>query len=93
MEALQEAICTQVPMIETMPKSKRWWTKELIQMWAHTNKLGRASYKLRNISEHRIHKEHKEAKSRYQKALQNTKQQHWREWLEKAEDLDIWAAN
>ncbi len=65
MEALQEAIRTQVPMIETMLKSKRWWTKELTQMQAHTNKLGRASYKLRNISEHRIHKEHKEAKSRY----------------------------
>ncbi len=25
--------------------------------------------------------------------LQGTKQQHWRQWLEKAEDPDIWAAN
>jgi endonuclease/exonuclease/phosphatase family metal-dependent hydrolase len=92
-DVLQEAIRTQVPMIENTPKSKRWWTRELTQLRARANKLGRASFKLRNIPEHRVHKEHKEAKGEYQKTLQNTKQQHWREWLEKAEDLDIWAAN
>jgi hypothetical protein len=73
MEALQEAICTQVPIIETTPKSKCWWTKELMQLRACANKLGRASYKLRNSLEHRIHREHKEAKGKYQKSLQGTK--------------------
>jgi hypothetical protein len=67
--------------------------KELTQLRAHANKLGRASYKLRNIPEHQTHREHKEAKGKYQKMLQGTKQQHWRQWLEKAEDPDIWAAN
>jgi hypothetical protein len=67
--------------------------KELTQLQACANKLGRASFKLRHILEHRVHREHKEAKGEYQKMLQKTKQQHWREWLEKAEDLDIWAAN
>jgi hypothetical protein len=93
MEVLQKVIYMQVPTVEITLKSKCWWTKELTQMQAHANKLGRASYKLRNILEHQVYKEHKEAKSRYQKALQSTKQQHWREWLKKAEDPDIWAAN
>jgi hypothetical protein len=92
-EAIQEVIRTEVPTTEIKQKSKRWWTKELLQLQTHANKAGRTSYKLRNFPEHQVHKEHMEAKSKYQKMLQSTKQQHWREWLEKAEDLDIWAVN
>ncbi len=76
-----------------MPKSKRWWTKELSQLHSHANKAGRVVYNLRNSPDHQIHKEHKEAKSMYQNTLMNTKQQHWRQWLEKAEDPDLWVAH
>jgi hypothetical protein len=92
-EALQEAIRVVVPAEKPMSKSKRWWTKELSQLRTHTNKLGRAAYKLRGDPEHRAHEEHKVAKSKYQNAIKVTKQQHWRDWLEKAEDPDIWAAH
>jgi hypothetical protein len=80
-------------MIDFTPKSKRWWIKELSQLQTHANKLGRASYKLRDSPEHQVHGKHKEAKGKYQRMLKNTKQQHWRDWLEKAEDPDIWAVN
>jgi hypothetical protein len=93
MEALQEVIHMQVLTSEITLKSKCWWTKELTQLQVHANKLGRASFKLRHILEHQVHREHKEAKGEYQRVLQKTKQQHWRDWLEKAEDLHIWAAN
>jgi hypothetical protein len=76
-----------------MPKSKRWWTKELSQLQAHANKLGRTAYNLRDNPDHQVHKEHKVAKNKYRNAIKTTKQQHWRDWLEKAEDLDIWAAH
>jgi hypothetical protein len=92
-EALQEAIQAVVPAEKPTSKSKRWWTKELSQLWTRANKLGRAAYKLRGDPEHRAHEKHKVAKSKYQNTIKVTKQQHWRDWLEKAEDPDIWAAH
>jgi len=61
-----------------------------LQLQTHANKLGRATYKLRGILEHQVHAEHKAAKNKYQNGIKVTKQQHWRDWLEKVEDLDIW---
>jgi len=90
---LQEVICTEVHVPEITPKSKRWWNKELSQLRMCANKVGRITFNLRDFPEHQIHKEHKEAKSKYQNMLKHTKQQHWRQWLEKAEDLDLWAAH
>ena len=51
------------------------------------------AYKHRDTPGHKIHKEHNEAKKKYQNAIKTTKQQHWRDWLEMAEDPDIWAAH
>jgi hypothetical protein len=93
MLAIQETIETQVPVTEITLKSKRWWTKELTQLCKETNKLGRLSYKRRNDREHRVHAEHTEAAKRYNRTLKNTKQQHWRDWIEKAEDPDIWTVH
>jgi len=74
-------------------KSKRWWTKELLQLRTCANKLERTVYKLRGDPKHRVHEEHKAAKNKYHNAIKVTKQQHWRDWLEKAEDPDIWAVH
>ena len=57
------------------------------------NKKGRSSFNLRAEPEHAIHKEHKEVIKLYEKMLKSTKKQHWRDWLEKAEDPDIWAVH
>jgi hypothetical protein len=40
-----------------------------------------------------VHTEHKEASKKYVKTLKTTKQQHWRSWLERAKDPDIWAVH
>ena len=65
-----------VPTMEFTSKLKRWWTKELSQLWVQANKLGRNVYKLRSDPMHQVHNEHKAAKGKYQKALKHTKQQH-----------------
>jgi len=72
-DALQEAIRTEVPTDEPTSKSKRWWTKELSLLRVHANKLGRMAYKLRGIPDHRIHKDHKIAKKKYQNTIKVTK--------------------
>jgi hypothetical protein len=90
---LQDTICDSVPLTTLGPKSRRWWTKELTMLRKHVNKLGRNSFQLRAHVSHRIHMEHKEATKEYSIAIKNTKQQHWRDWLEKVEDPDIWTAH
>ena len=89
-EAIQESIKDCVPSSVICAKSKRWWTKELTQMRRNMNKLGRQSYKLRNNPAHPAHSEHLEAEKLYDRTLDRTKRQHWRDWLERAEDPDIW---
>jgi hypothetical protein len=67
--------------------------KELTQLWKLANKLSRKSFKLHNLPEHSIHAEHKEAMKTYDSTLRHTKRQHWRDWLERADNPDIWTAN
>ena len=54
------------------------------------NKLGRISYKYRNDPTHPVHLELKESSKTYSCMLENTKQQHWRDWLEQAVEPNIW---
>ena len=64
-----------------------------MQLRRHAGKLGRQAYKLKKRLEHTIHEEHKRAAKIYASTLEHTKKQHWRDWLEKAEDPDIWTVN
>ena len=53
--------------------------------------MGRQSYKWKIDCEHRVHAEHKEAAKQYTRMLKSTKEQHWRSWLERVKDPDIYA--
>lgn len=90
-ETILDTVKDCVPSTVLCAKSKRWWTKELTQMRRNMNKLGRQSYKLRNNPAHPTHKEHTDAEKLYDRTLERTKRQHWRDWLERAEDPDIWS--
>ena len=75
------------------PKSKCWWTKELMQMCKQVNSTGRQSFACCNEPEHAVHIQHKAEKKRYVGNLKYNKKQHWRDWLEKVDEPDIWTAN
>ena len=92
-KALQSIINVQVHTTEISPHAKRWWTKELMLLRRQANKLGRASSKRRSNPQDTIHAEFANAKKRYEKEIKYCKRHHWRDWLEKAEDLDIWTAH
>ena len=64
-----------------------------MQLGREANKLGRQSYDRRSDLEHVIHGKHSAAVKNYRRILEQTKRQHWRDWLEKAEDPDIWSAH
>ena len=92
-KAFQRTIDRMVPTSSITPKSKRWWTKELTQLRRATNKLGRQSYRSRAEPDHAVHNEHAKMVKKYRNTLDLTHRQHWRDWLENAEDPDIWAAH
>ena len=86
---IQRTIHGKVPIVEICSKSKQWWTKELTGLHKCTNKLGRLTYKNRGNPTHSVHAEHKAAVRVYSNTLKSMKKQHWRDWLKRAEDLDI----
>lgn len=90
---LQGTITTHVPTSEICPKSKRWWTKELMAMRRNMNKLGRKVSKLRSRPGDPLRKEYKTAKKVYAREIKKNNKQHWRDWLERAQDPDIWMAH
>ena len=92
-DAIQNTIAAKVPKSEISPKSKRWWSKELTGLRRNMNKLGRKASKLREYPDHRIHAEYEEAKKTYAKEIERSKRHHWRDWLERAVDPDIWTAH
>ena len=57
------------------------------------NKLSRQTCLLRNTPEHPVHQEHAEAVKTYDRTLERTKKQHWRDWLERTVDPDIWTVH
>ena len=92
-EAIQETIDGEVPRIDPKIRAKRWWTKELTKLRQEANRKGRKASKYRDWPEHRSHAERKEANKTFHKTLECTKRQHWQDWLEKADDPDIWTAH
>src|SRR6202789_2364967 len=92
-KALQDTITKAVPVNRICAKTKRWWTKELTLLRRKADKLGRNASKLKHLPHHHIHAEHTDAVRKYRNTLETTKKQHWRDWLERAEDPDIWTVN
>ena len=92
-EVLQKVINNKVPAKKLGVKSKLWWTKELTKLRQEANKTGRRASKYSNWLEHHSHKEHQEASKKYRRTMERTKRQHWRDWLEKSDNPDIWTAH
>jgi endonuclease/exonuclease/phosphatase family metal-dependent hydrolase/predicted RNA-binding Zn-ribbon protein involved in translation (DUF1610 family) len=92
-KALQETIEEKVPKSGVCPHSKRWWTKELKELRTKFRKLGRKIGKYRQSPDHPIHAEFREVRREYDRAIKYNKRHHWRDWLERATEPDIWTAN
>jgi hypothetical protein len=92
-KGIQETIKDKVPATEIGIKSKQWWTKELTKLRQEANRKGQKASKYRDWPDHHSHKEWQEVNKTFQMIMESTKQQHWRDWLNKAEDPDIWTAH
>lgn len=92
-KAIQETISNVVPYTTVCPHSKRWWTKEVKDLRKKFRKIGREASKCRNSPEHAVHVEFREVRKIYNKSIKYNKRHHWRDWLEKATEPDLWTAS
>jgi hypothetical protein len=90
---LQDVICTTIPMLKPCPYSKCWWNKELSDLKKAKNKLSSISYKFRAMPDHPSHEQHRAVRNQYGEAILKAKEQHWAEFLEEAEERELWIAN
>ena len=91
--ALQETIDETVPSVILGPQAKRWWTKELTGLRKNMLKIRRKLCKSRNKSNKSLWENFRDARRRFGSELEKTKKNHWRDWLEKATDPDLWTAH
>ena len=79
--------------MDVCPKLKRWWMKEIRELQMQYRKLGRKVGRYMAQPEHPIHMEYKDVHRQYNRAIKYNKRHHWRDWLEKAFDPDLWTVN
>ena len=91
--ALQETINEKVPSIILGLQAKHWWTKELTGLQKDMLKLRRKICKERGKSTNPLWARFKEARHKFRSELEKTKKNHWRDWLEKVTDPDLWTAH
>ena len=92
MEALQKTIEEKVPETRLGPQCRRWWTKELASMRKVMLKWRRKAYVNRQQIDTKALDQFKEARRKYSREIERIKRNHWRDWLEKASDPDLWTA-
>ena len=83
----------EVPTTKPSPYTKHWWSKELIELKREHSKLSKFSYHFRGIPNHPVHAKHKSAANKLRNRIDETKKEHWTEWLNNATTHDIYTTN
>ncbi|KAK7015413.1 hypothetical protein R3P38DRAFT_2409867, partial [Favolaschia claudopus] len=89
-KTLQTTIASHVPRLSLSPYAKRWWTKELTILLDNTRKMERENRK-RPCPEAETAAQ--EAVKLFKSTLETTKKQHWKDWLEHADEKSVWLAS
>jgi hypothetical protein len=90
---LQATIEAKVPKAKLGPHTKRWWTKELTELRKVMLKLRRKACKERHKDDNTAWEQFKDARRVFSNELDKIKKNHWCDWLEKADDPDLWTAH
>ena len=90
--AIQNAVKATVKVSKPSRYSKHWWNKELDEMQTHKNKLSSKAYRHKDDPDHNAHAELREYRNKYNSAIDDTKQTHWKRFLEDADEHTLWTA-
>ena len=91
--AIQETIAEVVPLAKIGLHSKRWWSKELTELRQKMMQSRRKASKLRHDPGNPHWELFKEARRKLGSEIEKAKRNHWRDWLEKSSDPDLWTAH
>ena len=90
---IQEVLAQEVPVTKPSPYTKHWWLKELTKLKREHSKLSKLSYHFRGIPNHPIYAKHKSTTNKLRNRIDETKKEHWTEWLDNATTRDIYTTN
>jgi hypothetical protein len=90
---IQEMITNKVPKAKIGPHSKSCWTKELTELRHSMLKDRRKAHIMPYEPTNPFWEQFKEARHTFSRELDKAKCNHWRDWLEKSTDPDIWTAH
>ena len=68
-------------------------TMSMTVLCKEKNKLANIVYRWRGLPSHPCHSQLKEANRKYADLIEQTKKEHWEEWLTNASERDIWTVN
>ena len=92
-QALKSTIESKVPLCNPLPHTKWWRNQGLNKVRKEKNRLTRELYKWRDLLDHHVHTEHRQATRDYAKLIERSKKLHWETWLTNVADKDLWLAN
>jgi hypothetical protein len=81
-----------IPSVILGPQAKCWWIKELNTLRKDMLKCRRKVCKNQRARSNPLWEQFKEARCKFRSELEKTKKNHWRDWLERAMDPDLWTA-
>ena len=92
-ETIQEVLEVVVPATKPCPYTKCWWTKELMELKQVQQRLSKLSFRFRGTPNHPVHVEYKTTANKLNNRIDETKREHWTDWLENASSQDIYTTN
>lgn len=87
---LQTIVASHVPRLSSCPYAKRWWTKDLTNLLKVARKSERADFKRPTEATAAAKKI---ATNAFRAAIERTQKQHWKDWLEEADEKSVWLAS
>ena len=88
----QMTIQERIPINRPCPHSKRWWNSDLRSLKKRVNQLSKLCLRQRAVPDHPCHEEQKQVVNEYGEAILKAKYEHWTNFLEEADDHDLWMA-
>jgi len=92
-KVVNEIIEEQVPEAKQVPASKRWWGKELGELKRKLNRSRSEVEKYRALPEHHSHAEARQLANKFKDTIEDTKVEHWDNYLEKVTGEGMWTLN
>jgi hypothetical protein len=91
--AINSVVNTEVPLAKSAPHTKRWWTPKLSKAHRDFQKLNHRAFRRRATPDDPIHEAYHKGRNAYSELIKKTKDKHWKNWLEDADNTTIWDIN